>query len=134
MFFLKLSLWRRSLSRVKLSVDLQKKSKRLFLCDTDMRIRLRLCNWIRMSMIFMNRYWKQRRPVTMLKKRLHLRCFLASSVNFYITTAFETFCELFNNFWMTVSRSFIIETRLFLLRFFESDENHFLHSRGKRLY
>ena len=33
MFFLKLSLGRRSLSRVKLSIDLQKKLKGLFLCD-----------------------------------------------------------------------------------------------------
>ena len=62
---------------------------------------------------------KQLRPVTMLKKRLHLTCFLASSANFYITTAFETLANYFTNFWMSASRSFIlelIETRFFLLQ------------------
>ena len=71
-----------------------------------------------MNMIFMNRYLK---PVTMFKKRLHLKCFLASPANFYITTDFETLANYFANFWMTASRSFIIElikTRFFLLLLF----------------
>ena len=37
---LKLRLWRRSLSRVKLSIDLQEKSKGLFLCDRDVRMNM----------------------------------------------------------------------------------------------
>ena len=53
----------------------------------------------------------------MLKKRL--RCFLASLVNFYIATAFETLANYFINFWMTASGSFIIETA-----FCERDKNH----------
>ena len=60
---------------------------------------------------------KQPRLVTMLKKRL--RCFLASFVNFYIATAFETLANYFTNFWMTASGSFIIETA-----FCERDKNH----------
>ena len=47
--------------------------------------------------------------LVMLKKRLYLRRFLASFVNFCITTAFEIFCELFLNFWMTTPRIFIVE-------------------------
>ena len=75
----------------------------------------------------------------MLKKRLHLSCFMASFVNFYITTAFKTLANYSSNFWMIAPRTFIIElieTRFFLLRLFESDENHVLcfHSRGKQLY
>ena len=31
----------------------------------------------------------------MLKKRLYIRRFYARFVNFYTTTAFETFCELY---------------------------------------
>ena len=97
--------------------------------------------WIGILKIFFQKsIWKQLRPVTMLKKRLLLRCFLASFVNFYITTAFETYYS--SNFWMTASRSFIIElieTKFFLLQLFESDENHVVHSvelrsRGKQLY
>ena len=71
-----------------------------------------------MNMTFMNRYLK---PVTMLKNKLHLRCFLASSTNFFITTAFETLVNYFANFWMTASRSFVIELieiKFFLLRLF----------------
>ena len=64
----------------------------------------------------------------MLKKRLHPRCFLASFVvNFHITTAFETLANYSSNSWLTASRSFIIElieTKVFLLQGFESDENH----------
>ena len=84
---LKLRLWRRSLSRVKLSIDLQEKSKGLFLCDRDVRMNM-----------FINRHWKQLIPVTMLKKRLYLRRFLVSFVNFYTAMAFETFCKLFFKF------------------------------------
>ena len=46
----------------------------------------------------------------MLKKRL--RYFLASFVNFYIATAFETLANYFTDFWMTASGSFITETAL----------------------
>ena len=72
---------------------------------------------------------KQLRPVTMLKNSLYLRCFLASFVNFYITIALRLFVNCSSNFWMTASR-------FFLLRLFESDENHVLCSyfRGKQLY
>ena len=69
-----------------------------------------------MNMIFMNRHLK---PKTMLKKRLHLRRFLTCSTNNFITTTFETLANYFANFWMTASRSFIIELteiRFFLLR------------------
>ena len=41
---------------------------------------------------------KQLLLVNMLKKRLYLRRFLASFVDFCITTAFETFCKLFCKF------------------------------------
>ena len=64
----------------------------------------------------MNKYLK---PVTMLKKRLYLWRFLTSSVNFYITTAFETLCELFYKFLTTASRFFIIEPT-----FCEHDKNN----------
>ena len=70
----------------------------LFLCDKDMKITVVQLNQN------VNRYWKQLRSVTMLKKRLYLGLFLASFVNFCITTAFETFCELFFKFWVTASR------------------------------
>ena len=42
-------------------------------------------------------------------------------------TAFETLANHSSNFWLTASRSFIIElieTKVFLLQGFESDENH----------
>ena len=55
----------------------------------------------------------------MLKKGLYPRRFLASFVNFCITTAFETFCESFFKFWMTASRIFIAEPA-----FCEHDKNH----------
>ena len=51
-----------------------------------------------MNMIFVNSYWKQLRPVTILKERLYLRRFLASFVNFYMATAFETLANYFTNF------------------------------------
>ena len=52
--------------------------------------------------IFIKRYLK---PVTMLKKRLYPRCFLASFLSFYETTASETFFASYSsNFWMTASR------------------------------
>ena len=38
---------------------------------------------------------KQLILANMLKKRIYDRRFLASFLNFCITTAFETFCELF---------------------------------------
>ena len=53
----------------------------------------------------------------MLKKRLFLRHFLTSFVNFYITKAFDMAFSL--NFWMNGSRFFIAE-----LAFCERDKNH----------
>ena len=95
-YFLKISLWRKSLS-YKLSLQ------GLSLCDRDMR--QLLCNWI-INMIFMNRYLK---PVTMLKKRFHLRCFLANFVSFYETSALRLFANYYLNFSMNASRLFTIE-------------------------
>ena len=62
---------------------------------------------------------KQLRPVNISYKRLYLRRFLESFVNFYITTASETFCQLSTSFWMTASRFFFIEQA-----FCERDKNH----------
>ena len=115
MFFSKLSLWRRSLSRVQLSIDLRKKSKDLFKCD---RNTIELCNWIRINMIFINRYWKQLRPATMLKKTSSQ----AFSCKFCEFLHNDGFCDLWNfssNFWMTASRFFNIEAT-----FCERDKNH----------
>ena len=64
--------------------------KGLFLFDRDMRITIVQFN--------KNSYWKQLRPVTILKERLYLRRFLASFVNFYMATAFETLANYFTNF------------------------------------
>ena len=84
MFLLKLSLWRRSLSH-KLPIDLQEKSMRFVF------IWWRHKNYVKpewmSSTIFQN-------MLVMLKKRLDLRRFLASFVNFCVTISFETFCEL----------------------------------------
>ena len=64
--------------------------------------RLRHFCAIESKRIFIKRYLK---PVTMLKKRLYLRCFLASFLNFCKTTASETFFASYSsNFWMTASR------------------------------
>ena len=76
----------------------------LILCDRDMRVfnRLRHFCATESKRIFIKRYLK---PVTMLKKRLYLRCFLASFLSFYETTASETFFASYSsNFWMTASR------------------------------
>ena len=60
------------------------------LCDRDMRIASYPNEYG-----FYEKVLKRLRPVTMLKKRLYLRHFLAGFVNFCVATAFETFCELF---------------------------------------
>ena len=55
---------------------------------------------------------KQLILVNMFKKRLYLRRFLTSFINFYIKTACETLRKLLNyssNFWMTASRFIIVE-------------------------
>ena len=59
------------------------------------------------------------KPVTVLKKRLYLRRFLASFVNFYIKRLLRLFANYYLNFWMTASRLFTIETT-----FCECDKNH----------
>ena len=65
---------------------------------------------------------KQLRSVNMLKRRLYLRRFLASFVNF--ETYFENnFANYSTNFWMTVSKSFIIEPT-----FCEHDRNYKFHN------
>ena len=78
-YFLKISLWRKSLSH---------KSQGLSLCVRDMR--QLLCNWIRMN--------RDLKPVTVLKKRLYLRRFLASFVNFYIKRLLRIFGWLLLDF------------------------------------
>ena len=81
-YILKISSWRKSLSH-KLSIDLQKKSIRLVF------MRQRYANYVRSECIW---FFKTTYTCKYVKKRLYLRRF---HIRFYITTAFETFCELF---------------------------------------
>ena len=75
------------------------------LCDRDIQVTS-----------YQNEYdfSKQLILVNMLKKRLYLRRFLTSFVNFYITTAFESFANYSSNFWLTASRFFLLLNRLFV--------------------
>ena len=74
---------------------------------------LQLYNWI-MNIIFMNRYWKELRPVTILKKILYLRCFLASFSEFLHNDGFWDFLRIILQIFEWLLLDFLLLNRLFV--------------------